>query len=323
MVWAAALLALGVAARWCGGRRWRRRGDALRRRLTGAVPSVSANTCAAPLDGLPAPVQRWFGLVLPREPRIIATARLEHVGVFNLQPVGERWRRFRSTQLVTTAPRGFLWDAAIAALPGVQVLVHDGYVVGEGILTASLQGLAPLADERGPGELARGELLRWLAEAVGWPTALLPGRGVQWTPVDAQRATATLRDAGHEVALEFEFGDDGMVAAVRCAGRGRAVGHELVPTPWEGRWWGQQVVDGMRLPRHGEVAWLLPEGPQCYWRARITGVDYTFVGEGAAAGNDASSKVASGSSCPGVPAAAATSAASAATRSASSTPGGR
>jgi len=50
-----------------------------------------------------------------------------------------------------------------------------------------------------------------------------------------------------------------------------------VPTPWEGRLWGYELSDGMRVPLQGEVAWHLPEGPMPYWRGRITSLRYEFA----------------------------------------------
>ena len=47
-----------------------------------------------------------------------------------------------------------------------------------------------------------------------------------------------------------------------------------VPTPWEGRLteWGDH--GGVRVPAAGEVAWLLPEGRQTYWRGRLASIAY-------------------------------------------------
>jgi hypothetical protein len=33
----------------------------------------------------------------------------------------------------------------------------------------------------------------------------------------------------------------------------------------------------MRIPLGGEVEWLLPEGPQVYWRGRITEIVYEYA----------------------------------------------
>ena len=65
-------------------------------------------------------------------------------------------------------------------LPGLAVRVHDAYVAGEGILHPAALGLFTLMDLRGTGEVAQGELMRYLAEAVCTRTALLPGQGVRW-----------------------------------------------------------------------------------------------------------------------------------------------
>ena len=55
------------------------------------------------------------------------------------------------------------------------------------------------------------------------------------------------------------------------------MGGEVVPTPWQGRFWNYEERGGMRVPLDGEVAWLLPEGPKPYWRGRIAEIDYEFA----------------------------------------------
>jgi hypothetical protein len=87
--------------------------------------------------------------------------------------------------------------------PGLNAFVHDAYVAGEGVLHAEFLGLVPLADLRGTPELAKGELLRYLAEAMWYPTALLPSQGVRWTPIDDNAARATLTDQSTTVSLDF------------------------------------------------------------------------------------------------------------------------
>jgi hypothetical protein len=172
---------------------------------------------------------------------------------------------------------GFVWDARIAMLPGLAVHVHDAYVAGEGILHAALSGLVPLADLRGTPELAEGELMRFLAEAAWYPTALLPSQGVRWEAVDEVSARATLREGDVTLTLLFRFGADGLIETVRAEARGRTVQGAVVPTPWEGRWWDYVERDGMRVPSQGEVAWLLPEGRKPYWRGRVVQLEYAWA----------------------------------------------
>ena len=69
----------------------------------------------------------------------------------------------------------------------------------------------------------------------------------------------------------------GLIDTVRAEVRGRAVGGEIVPTPWRGRFWNYQERGGMIVPLDAEVAWLPPEGAKPYWRGRITEISYELA----------------------------------------------
>ena len=187
------------------------------------------------------------------------------------------WKPFASIQQVRAAPPGFVWHARNFVLPGIAVQVHDAYVDHEGLLHAALLGLWTVAQVRGGGDFARDELMRWLAEAAWVPTALLPSQGVRWEAIDEHRARATLRDGAIEATLDFEFGADDLIAAVRAPARGRMVDGRRIPTTWEGRWSRYEQRGGMWIPITGEVAWLLPEGRKAYWRGTLTAADYDSV----------------------------------------------
>ena len=273
-----AVAAAGLAAH--GSRRWADATQALRRRLdTGRIdatgrPGSSARYDPRELEGLPAPVQRYFRAVLTEGQPLVTAVDVEHVGTFNLSATGAQWKAFTSQQKVTTRRPGFLWDARISMLPGVPVRVRDAYVSGEGILHAAVLGLFEVADLHGGGELARGELMRFFAEAAWYPTALLPSQGVHWEAVDDRSANATLVDGPLRLTLLFRFDESALITSVRCAARGRMVGKETVMVPWEGRWSDYQARDGMTVPLAGEAAWLLPEGRKPYWRGTIRSLVY-------------------------------------------------
>ncbi len=114
---------------------------------------------------------------------------------------GEQWKHFVSSQRVITRRPGFVWDARITVIPGIVAHVHDAYVAGKGILRASALGLATLMELPSTPELARGELMRFFAEAAWYPTALLPSQGVHWQAIDDRSAQATLIDDGITVAM--------------------------------------------------------------------------------------------------------------------------
>jgi hypothetical protein len=259
-------------SRWQSGTRQRR--DRLE---ASRVPIDPQAFHAGELEGLPAPVQRYFRAVLPEGQPIVAAVNLEHTGTFNLSATGEQWKPFTSTQRVITRRPGFDWDGRISMLPGLPVYVHDSYVAGEGTLHASVLGLVTMAYLHGTREMAEGELLRFLAETAWYPTALLPSQGVRWEAVDARSARATLRDGDLALTLLYRFAEDGLIDTVRAEKRGRSVGTAMIPTPWQGRFWDYAVRDGIRVPMEGEVAWLLPEGAKPYWRGRITRLRYELA----------------------------------------------
>jgi hypothetical protein len=272
------LVAGAVAARAYGARHWAAATRTLHDRLEAArQPHHIQRYRADELRGLPAPVQRYFRTVLHDGQPIITAATIEHTGTFNMSETGEQWQPFTSTQQVTTQRPGFVWAGRITMLPGLPALVHDAYLAGEGILHASLAGLVSIVDMRDTDEVARGELMRFAAEAVCYPTALLPSQGVQWHAVDDTTADATLSDGDLTLTLRFGFTAEGLIETVRAEARGRAVGEDVIPTPWQGCWSDYAVRDGMLIPLTGEVAWLLPEGPHPYWRGRVTQIWYALA----------------------------------------------
>jgi hypothetical protein len=197
---------------------------------------------------------------------------LSHEGQFNLAAKGENWKPFTSTQRVVTRRPGFLWDAKVMMMPGLPVRVHDAYIAGTGLLEASLAGVYRVVDMQPSAELDQGELMRYLAEAAWYPTALLPGQGIQWEAMDDHAARATLVDGATSVSLVFRFGGDSLIETVSAV-RGRTVGKDIVMTPWEGRWSHYQRRHGMLVPTEGEVAWLTTEGRLPYWRGRLLSLE--------------------------------------------------
>lgn len=227
--------------------------------------------------GLPAPVQTYFRAALRDGQPIVSDVHVELSGTINMSATGEKWKKFTSTQRVITQRPGFDWEGRIEMMPGLTARVHDAYIDGEGILHATLFGLVSLANLRGTPEIAQGELMRFLAEAAWYPTALLPSQGVHWKAVDDFSANATLKDGETALTLLFRFDENGLIESVHAAARGRAVGGTAIPTPWEVRWNNYERRDGMCIPTEGEVAWVLPEGPKPYWRGRITSLRYEFA----------------------------------------------
>lgn len=272
------LTAAAAAAVKYGDYVWGKHTRALRKRLHAARSRIlPAIVSFREIDGLPEPVQRYFRLTLKEGQPMVAGARVRHRGTFDMGTSSSQWKPFTSEQEVVTRRRGFVWDARVAIMPGLSVRVHDAYVAGEGILHAALFGLFSVVDIRGAPEIAQGELMRFVAESAWYPTALLPSQGVRWEDIDARSAGATLTDGAVTLTMVFTFNDQGLIESIRADSRGRMVGKETIPTPWQGHFWHYQQRDGMTVPFEGEVEWLLPEGPKPYWRGRIEYLAYDFA----------------------------------------------
>jgi len=272
-----AIAAVMVALVAFGTVRWADSTKRLVLRLEGArMPAITSRYDAHELDSLPAPVERYFRAVLTDGQPIVSAVTVEHTGTFNLKQPGEQWKPFTSRQRVVTRRPGFVWNARIAMVPGLNVFVHDAYVGGEGILNPAILGLFSLADPVEAGVLAEGEFVRFFAETAWYPTALLPSQGVHWDAVDDRSAKATLADGKVSVTMLVKFNGADLIESVRVAARAAMVGKAVVMTPWEGRMSNYQMRDGMLIPLTCEAAWLRPEGRAPYWRGTISSLNYEF-----------------------------------------------
>jgi len=238
-------------------------------RLAPAVPPYSHDD----LTGLPEPVVRYFEFALRFGQRVVRTARFRQSGFFAAQP--NSWKPFLARQYFSIEPPGFVWDATIASAALLPTYVRDGYASGEGSMLAKVAGVATVANQHGSAEMASSALLRYLAEAVLFPTALLPRDGVSWKSVDGSTARVTLAHGAQTVSCDVSFGMRGDIQRV-AAMRYRDVAGRPVLTPWIGHWHDYRRFDGMMIPTIGEAVWETTEGPHPYWRGRIEDARYEY-----------------------------------------------
>lgn len=273
------LVTMAVVAATYGSWRWADGTRTLLSRLEAVrLTQLSARFDARELETLPAPVQRYFRVALQDGQPMIAALSVNHTGTFNMSETAERWKPFTSKQRVIMQRPGFDWDARVMILPGVPVLIHDAYIAGSGLLRGAIFGLVPVVNVADSPELAKGELLRFFAEAAWYPTALLPSQGVRWEAADDTSARATLTDGKLAVTLLFRFNKDGLIESARAEARGRGVTDgKMAFAPWQCRFWNYAVRDGMRIPLQGEVAWILPDGAKLYYRGTTTTLNYEFA----------------------------------------------
>jgi len=223
---------------------------------------------------LPLPVIRYFKHVLVDGQKLIKTARMRQSGMLRTSVTNEGWSAFTAQQLVVPSTPGFIWNAKVETPFATHVRVLDSYTTGIGSGRVSLLSAFPIASEAGVPELNSGALHRYLAEAVWFPTALLPQSGVIWSPINDHSAMATITDRGTTVSLEFRFNEVGEVIGIYSPGRFGIFTSGYKQVPWEGHFRDYQVRAGMRVPLYGEVGWYVDGVLQIVWKGDLMDVLY-------------------------------------------------
>lgn len=226
------------------------------------------------LTELPGPVARYFRFALTAGQPMVRRMRAHQAGLFAMKR--DQWTTFTADEDFSVSPPAFVWDAQIRVAPFLSIHVRDSYVRGVGGMHGEVAAVLPVVDERGTAELATATLQRYLAEAPWFPTALLPGAGVQWTAIDDSTARATLRDGSTSARVDVHFGESGEIVRV-TADRYRDVEGTPALTPWEGRFDDYRRIDGMMVPARAEVGWMLDDGWFPYWRGRNVRIEYEYA----------------------------------------------
>lgn len=270
---------MGTAAAFLAGRR---RETATARRMAAALAAGAPRFAPQRVDlsalqDLPPPVARYFRHVLSDGQQPIAAATMRQAGTLRTDTASAGWRPFTASQFIAPPATGFVWNARVGMPFALHVRVLDSYIAGVGAGRVSLLSAFAVASDAGAPELNAGALHRYLAEAVWYPTALLPQSGVAWTPIDERAALATLSDRGTTVSLEFRFNDAAEVTGIYSPGRFGRFGGQYRQVPWEGHFRDYRPLAGMRVPRDGEVGWYDDGALQLVWKGRVDDLRYEFA----------------------------------------------
>ena len=275
VLWAGVgLIGLGTAGSLYA-KRARLRRDRARRVASLLAEAEEPRPLPSPdLETLPAPIQRYLRHVLPEPPPAVRTVRLHQRGSFRTDPTAA-WRPFTATQHVTLRPPGFVWNASVQMMPWVPVRVIDEFRAGQGALRATLGGVLTVAAPPRTPALDEAELMRYLAEAPLYPTALLPGGGVEWTPIDDRSARATLTTHHTTASLVFHVNMQDEVSHITGERAHITEDGTAERRPWHGYWRRYASRNGLRVPLEGEVGWMYPDGREVsYWRGRVVHIDH-------------------------------------------------
>jgi hypothetical protein len=146
---------------------------------------------------------------------------------------------------------------------------RDMYIADKGRLVVSLFSLVKVVDGRG-ADFDQGEISRWLAESVLYPTNLLPGERLQWSPIDSLSASFIF--TYNKIALSYivTFNEIGEITQLETK---RFMDKEKLET-WIIKLADYQQLNGIIVPTRFEVLWRLKEGDLSYARFNINRIEY-------------------------------------------------
>lgn len=249
-----------LAGRWLAARQMRQNvADLFSQVETGPAKIYDP----AQLTGLPDPVQRYFRHVLKPGQPYVRSVRLRHDGQFKTD-LKKNWIDITGEEYFVAEKPAYIWNGTTTWFSAC-----DQYVAQRGSLTVRLLGTIPVVQGSGPS-YDQGELLRWLGEAVWFPTSLLPGGPVVWSPIDDNSASLTLTDHGLTISCQMYFDKKGEIVRYQ-AQRYIDTTHRL---SWTGQLSDYREVDGIRIPFHASAAWVIDGVEQPYARFTVREVEY-------------------------------------------------
>ena len=194
--------------------------------------------------------------------------RLRQASEMVLKPDGP-WLPITARQTIGLTSTGFVWEAAQKRGPITVFRVLDAFVAGTGQLRARLLGSIPVAGVEG-GSLDRGEAMRYLAELPWAPDAILLNREIAWRVLESGEIEARLAMEPRDAVVRFELNDAGDFAVIRADDRPAtdAAGNEVL-REWRGRFDDYGDIGGRRIPRRGEVGYIIEDQYAPYWRGEV------------------------------------------------------
>lgn len=243
---------------------------ALEQRLL--LSAEPARIGSASLDDRPAPVARYLQWALQGR-RDTDWVYLTEVGFLRTDAGSERWMSFTATDVAVPRATGFVWRARVAVAPLIHVRVRDAFSEGVGSGQVSILSAFTMAEDSATPEMNAGSLHMYLAEAVWYPTALLPSHKLRWSGLDDTRALATLEDHGVRVSLEFRFAPSGEVTGIHTPARWGSFDGGYRQLPWEGHFSTYQRRDGVAVPMAADVGWYVDGEFRTVWRGQVTGIE--------------------------------------------------
>lgn len=199
--------------------------------------------------------------------RLIRGIRTTQVGELRMSPEA-RWIPFTAEEFVDATRSSFRWQARLDPGKVGSPTVVDAYEEGHGWLVVKIGGIVPLKKASGP-DADKGELQRYLSSITFCPPILLNHPSLECVAIGPR--TLRVRDGRDRTGaiVDIDLSEEGCPLGCHAT-RPRLIGRQAILTPWSATCGGFREWEGLRIPTHLEVHWLLRNGAFTYFRADIT-----------------------------------------------------
>lgn len=196
---------------------------------------------------LPKQIQKYIELTNFIGKKEIKTVMIKQKGVFNPNLKG-KWIPLTATQYFDVDSMGFVWNAKASI-----IRVKDQFINGKGELKVKLFGLFTVGKANGP-EIDQGEVLRFLAEIMWFPTAFTKDY-LEWEEIDDNSINVSIIYNQQKAKLRLHFKDSGEIWKI-TANRFREINGKYSLDQW--------IIDVLEYKNFGDV--ILPYKAQVAWK---------------------------------------------------------
>ena len=217
------------------------------------------------IEKLPEPVQRYFKYVLKEGQPYISSVRLTHKGFFKTD-LKKDFIKISGEQYFSAQKPQFIWKGTTSMFTA-----RDFFIDDKGGLMVTLLNTYTIVDAKGTN-FDEGELQRWMAESLWFPTNFLPSEYVNWVAIDANTAKLLF----HYKTISFDF-------IVRFNAIGEIVeieGERFMTAEKKEKWIckaaNYQELNGVKIPIYDQAIWRLKDGDQVYAKFEIQKIEYNI-----------------------------------------------
>jgi hypothetical protein len=215
------------------------------------------------LEGLPTPVQRYFKHVLKENQPYISYVRIKHNGQFKIG-LDKDWVDIKGEQYFATQTPAYIWKGTTAMF-----VARDMFIADKGRLIATLFSLINVVDSKGIS-FDEGELQRWVSESVWFPTNLLPNDRLTWTTIDDNSAKLNFKYLTISFSYMLNFNELGEITQMQT----QRFMTEKSRETWLIKLSDYEELNGIIVPKYGEVIWRLEKGDYSYAKFKVQKIEY-------------------------------------------------